>query len=264
MLERANQRGQRRRNGFSAEATDALIAYDWPGNLRELDPVIDVAHAGGASTSSSWKTCRPRSGATWARPTPRRRCPRWSSPWTTCSPRWIAGSSSGLSDVPGRTSLRCRSARNLPPPALPPHQGAEHPRRARASRLRRRRTLSPCLEHGVRRSGLGYSASNWSQGRRVKSPDAIAHQLGPLPAINRLEPIYPLLVPITLGRLRRRSRQRPEPLRLERPRALVGLLDDQGRGPRGLLDQGQPALGARARRRRWRGCRPSCRRGRRP
>ena len=85
LLERANLRGQRRRSGFSPEALDALIGYDWPGNLRELARVIDAAHARrGRRRRSSSTTCRPRSAATWARPTPRRRCPRRSRPWTSC------------------------------------------------------------------------------------------------------------------------------------------------------------------------------------
>jgi len=45
LLERANQRGGEERTGFSPEAIAALMAYDWPGNLRELARVIDHAHA---------------------------------------------------------------------------------------------------------------------------------------------------------------------------------------------------------------------------
>jgi DNA-binding NtrC family response regulator len=47
-LERANQRGGRQREGFAAEAIEALMAYDWPGNLRELARVVDAAHGTGA------------------------------------------------------------------------------------------------------------------------------------------------------------------------------------------------------------------------
>ena len=43
-LERANGRGPRRLAGFDPEALRVLAAYDWPGNLRELGRVIDVAH----------------------------------------------------------------------------------------------------------------------------------------------------------------------------------------------------------------------------
>lgn len=46
-LERANQRGDRQREGFGPEALEALLAYDWPGNLRELARVVDAAHATG-------------------------------------------------------------------------------------------------------------------------------------------------------------------------------------------------------------------------
>ena len=47
LLERANLRGDRQRDGFSPEALDALGSYDWPGNLRELARVIDDAHSRG-------------------------------------------------------------------------------------------------------------------------------------------------------------------------------------------------------------------------
>jgi transcriptional regulator with AAA-type ATPase domain len=47
LLERANARGERQRLGFSPEALDVLAGYDWPGNLRELERVIDAAHAQG-------------------------------------------------------------------------------------------------------------------------------------------------------------------------------------------------------------------------
>ena len=47
LLERANLRGDRQRDGFSRPALDALLAYDWPGNLLELARVIDDAHARG-------------------------------------------------------------------------------------------------------------------------------------------------------------------------------------------------------------------------
>jgi DNA-binding NtrC family response regulator len=46
-LERANQRGGRQREAFGPEAIEALVAYDWPGNLRELARVVDAAHATG-------------------------------------------------------------------------------------------------------------------------------------------------------------------------------------------------------------------------
>ncbi len=46
-LERANLRGARQRPGFTATALDVLLAYDWPGNLRELGRVIDDAHGRG-------------------------------------------------------------------------------------------------------------------------------------------------------------------------------------------------------------------------
>jgi DNA-binding NtrC family response regulator len=45
MLERANQNGERQRTGFSSEALATMLAYDWPGNLRELARVVDASHA---------------------------------------------------------------------------------------------------------------------------------------------------------------------------------------------------------------------------
>jgi DNA-binding NtrC family response regulator len=47
-LERANQRGGTQKSGFSSQALKALMAYDWPGNLRELARIIDHAHTAGA------------------------------------------------------------------------------------------------------------------------------------------------------------------------------------------------------------------------
>jgi DNA-binding NtrC family response regulator len=47
LLERANLRGDRQRDGFSPSALEALAAYDWPGNLRELARVVDDAHGRG-------------------------------------------------------------------------------------------------------------------------------------------------------------------------------------------------------------------------
>jgi DNA-binding NtrC family response regulator len=45
LLERANLRSDRPRDGFTPEALEALAAYDWPGNLRELARVIiEEAH----------------------------------------------------------------------------------------------------------------------------------------------------------------------------------------------------------------------------
>jgi transcriptional regulator with PAS, ATPase and Fis domain len=46
-LERLNQRGPRQRSGFSPAALTGLVAYDWPGNLRELARVVEAAHGTG-------------------------------------------------------------------------------------------------------------------------------------------------------------------------------------------------------------------------
>jgi DNA-binding NtrC family response regulator len=42
-----NLRGDRQRDGFTPAALDALAAYDWPANVRELARVIEDAHARG-------------------------------------------------------------------------------------------------------------------------------------------------------------------------------------------------------------------------
>jgi PAS domain S-box-containing protein len=47
LLERANLRGERWRSGYSPEALDALIGYDWPGNVHELARVVDATHGRG-------------------------------------------------------------------------------------------------------------------------------------------------------------------------------------------------------------------------
>ena len=44
-LERVNLRGQVSRASFSDQAIAVLQSYDWPGNLRELAKVIEIAHA---------------------------------------------------------------------------------------------------------------------------------------------------------------------------------------------------------------------------
>ena len=68
LLERANQRGGEQRTGFSPQALRALLAYDWPGNLRELARVIDYAHARPDATGpwSRLTICPRRFVATWA------------------------------------------------------------------------------------------------------------------------------------------------------------------------------------------------------
>ncbi len=47
LLERANLKGDRRREGLTRSALDALLGYDWPGNFLELARVIDDAHGRG-------------------------------------------------------------------------------------------------------------------------------------------------------------------------------------------------------------------------
>ncbi len=51
LLERANLRGQVSRANLSSAAIAALIAYDWPGNIRELAEVIDSAHQSAVGTT---------------------------------------------------------------------------------------------------------------------------------------------------------------------------------------------------------------------
>jgi DNA-binding NtrC family response regulator len=40
-LHRFNQRDGRRVTGFTGRAIDALLAYDWPGNIRELENLVE-------------------------------------------------------------------------------------------------------------------------------------------------------------------------------------------------------------------------------
>jgi PAS domain S-box-containing protein len=47
VLDRSNQQRERQRDGFTRAALDALLAYDWPGNLRELGRVVESAHGQG-------------------------------------------------------------------------------------------------------------------------------------------------------------------------------------------------------------------------
>lgn len=48
LLERANSRGGRQRSGFTDSAIETLLAFDWPGNLRELARVVEEAHGTGS------------------------------------------------------------------------------------------------------------------------------------------------------------------------------------------------------------------------
>lgn len=43
-VERVNRAGSKQRRGVEAGALDLLLAYDWPGNLSELERVIQAAH----------------------------------------------------------------------------------------------------------------------------------------------------------------------------------------------------------------------------
>lgn len=51
-LRKFNQRDGRRVTGFTARAIDAMLAYDWPGNIRELENLVErgvvLASDGGA------------------------------------------------------------------------------------------------------------------------------------------------------------------------------------------------------------------------
>jgi DNA-binding NtrC family response regulator len=46
-LERANRLGGPQKLGFATTAQTVLLAYDWPGNLGELERVVKFAHAQG-------------------------------------------------------------------------------------------------------------------------------------------------------------------------------------------------------------------------
>ena len=52
-LERANDRWACYCAGFTPAALEALEAYDWPGNLRELARVVDRAHVQARSRAST-------------------------------------------------------------------------------------------------------------------------------------------------------------------------------------------------------------------
>lgn len=47
-LEQTNLRAARHRLGFVSGAMELLLAYDWPGNLRELSRVVSASHASAA------------------------------------------------------------------------------------------------------------------------------------------------------------------------------------------------------------------------
>ena len=86
LLERANERGGKQKTGFSPQAISALMAYDWPGNLRELARVIDHAHTHSAAKSpwSPSKICPHPFAAIWAAAIPLRLNRTPSSRSTNC------------------------------------------------------------------------------------------------------------------------------------------------------------------------------------
>lgn len=47
-LEEQNEQADRQRAGFTAEAFDMILQYDWPGNLDELESLVGQAHAVGS------------------------------------------------------------------------------------------------------------------------------------------------------------------------------------------------------------------------
>lgn len=72
-LESANTASNRPVPGFAPEAIDALVAYDWPGNIRELKRVVEACHAaaenGPISASEVPATIRGNLGSAYLPPT---------------------------------------------------------------------------------------------------------------------------------------------------------------------------------------------------
>jgi DNA-binding NtrC family response regulator len=73
-LGRAKPRAVAQRSGFTSEALEALIAYDWPGNLPELARVVEHGHARAAGALIAVEdlpaTIRGSLGGAYAPPAP--------------------------------------------------------------------------------------------------------------------------------------------------------------------------------------------------
>ena len=131
LLERANQRGGEQRTGFSPEAIAALMAYDWPGNLREMARVIDHARAGPGgdgqliTASDLPASIRGNLGGGF----PPQSTDFHQTARRAAEPSRAAVDRNRVEPVTRQQVARRRSAGNLSTPSLSPHQRARPPRR---------------------------------------------------------------------------------------------------------------------------------------
>ncbi len=73
-LERYSGENNKRFKGFSAEDMEFLTAYEWPGNVRQLQNVVNGAWCSPRTRSSAWRICPPRSGTRKASTSPPATC----------------------------------------------------------------------------------------------------------------------------------------------------------------------------------------------
>ena len=122
------------------------MAYDWPGNLRELARVLDHAHAhprGDGPLIAAGRPARDRSAATWVAAFPHRLSRSDQAARRAADRGRAPADRNRPATVTQQQVARRRDPGDLPTPPLSPDQGTQPPRRRRISRTTTRTDVSP-------------------------------------------------------------------------------------------------------------------------